>query len=154
MTNNDVLRRLRYAFDFTDTAMIALFDLGGMSVTRAQVSDWLKKDEDPAFEAFSDEALATFLNGFIIEKRGKKDGAQPVAETQLTRNGMLRKLKIALKLQADDMLAILALAEVSLSKHELSALFRKPTHKHYRECQEQLMRGFLKGLQLKYREPT
>jgi uncharacterized protein YehS (DUF1456 family) len=154
MTNNDVLRRLRYAFDFTDSAMIALFSLGGMSVTRAQVSDWLKKDEDPAFEAFSDEALATFLNGFIVEKRGRKDGDQPVAETQLTRNGMLRKLKIALKLQADDMLAILALAEVSLSKHELSALFRKPTHKHYRECQEQLMRGFLKGLQLKYRDPT
>ncbi|MCK5433009.1 MAG: DUF1456 family protein, partial [Gammaproteobacteria bacterium] len=34
---------------------------------------------------------------------------------------------------------------------ELSAFFRKPGHKHYRNCQDQVLRKFLKGLQLKYR---
>ena len=47
MTNNDVLRRIRYTFNFDDTKMIHIFGLGGLQVTRAQNSDWLKKDDDP-----------------------------------------------------------------------------------------------------------
>jgi uncharacterized protein YehS (DUF1456 family) len=43
------------------------------------------------------------------------------------------------------------LAGVRISKHELSAFFRRPDHKHYRECKDQILRNFLKGLQLKYR---
>ena len=62
------------------------------------------------------------------------------------------KLKIALNLKAEDVLAIMNLAEFHLSKHELSAFFRKADHKHYRECKDQILRNFLKGLQLKYRQ--
>ena len=43
------------------------------------------------------------------------------------------------------------LANFHISKHELSALFRKPGHKHYRACQDQILRNFLQGMQLKYR---
>ena len=75
MTKNDVLRRVRYTFDFGDSKMIALFALGGIKVSREQVSDWLKKDEDPAFKTCPDRALAAFLNGLITDRRGKKDGA-------------------------------------------------------------------------------
>lgn len=42
MTNNDILRRLRYTFDFNDSKMIAVFGLADHQVTRAQVSSWLK----------------------------------------------------------------------------------------------------------------
>ncbi|NOY58081.1 MAG: DUF1456 family protein, partial [Calditrichaeota bacterium] len=42
MTNNDILRRLRYTFDFDDSKMIAIFRLADYQVTRGQVSDWLK----------------------------------------------------------------------------------------------------------------
>jgi uncharacterized protein YehS (DUF1456 family) len=66
----------------------------------------------------------------------------------------LRKLKIALNFKDDDMIAALELAGVKMSKHELSAFFRKPDHKHYRTCQNQVMRNFLKGLQLKFRGDT
>jgi len=45
----------------------------------------------------------------------------------------------------------LALADLKISKHELSAFFRRPDHKHYRTCKDQILRNFLKGLQLKYR---
>jgi len=38
-----------------------------------------------------------------------------------------------------------------VSKSELSAFFRRPDHKHFRKCQDQILRNFLKGLQLKYR---
>ena len=154
MNNNDVLRRVRYTFDISDSNMIALFAEAGAEVTRAQVSDWLKKEDDPAYQNCTDEQLATFLNGLINDMRGKNDGPQVPSETTLTNNSIMRKLKIALDLQADDMLAILALAEVQISKHELSALFRKSTHKNFRECKDQLLRAFLLGLQLKFRERT
>jgi uncharacterized protein YehS (DUF1456 family) len=38
-----------------------------------------------------------------------------------------------------------------LSKHELSAFFRRPGHKHYRKCKDQGLRSFLKGIQIKFR---
>jgi len=151
MTNNDVLRRIRYTLNFDDTKMIAIFALADLEVTRAEISDWLKKDDDPDFKSCKDVTLATFLNGLIIDKRGRKDGPQPVPETTLTNNIIFRKLKIALNLQAEEVLALIKQADFSMSKHELSAFFRKPDHKHYRKCKDQVLRYFMKGLQLKYR---
>ena len=151
MNNNDVLRRIRYAFDFDDSKMMAVFGLGGLEVNRAEISDWLKKDDDPDYQKCSDQQLATFLNGLIIDKRGKKDGPQPEPEKQLSNNIVFRKLKIALNLQADEVLSLVNQADFRISKHELSAFFRKPGHKHYRESKDQVLRNFLKGMQLKYR---
>ena len=151
MTNNDILRRIRYTFDFNDSKMIAVFGLADHLVTREQISDWLKKDDDPAYQKFSDTQLAIFLNGLINDKRGKKEGPQPEPEKRLTNNVIFRKLKIALNLKADDILEILDLAGLRISKHELSAFFRKADHKHYRECKDQILRNFLKGVQIKYR---
>jgi uncharacterized protein YehS (DUF1456 family) len=95
--------------------------------------------------------LAIFLNGLIVDKRGKKEGPLPEPEQRLTNNIVFTKLKIALNLKADDVLEILAQVNLSMSKHELSAFFRKPGHKHYRDCKDQVLRNFLKGLQLRYR---
>lgn len=152
MTNNDILRRIRYTFDFGDSKMIALFALAGHQATREQISNWLKKDDDPAYQSCSDILLATFLNGLIIDKRGKKEGPPPVPEKRLNNNITFTKLKIALNLKAEDILQILALNGFRLSKHELSAFFRRPGHKHYRECKDQCLRSFLTGVQLKYRD--
>ncbi len=154
MTNNDILRRIRYVFDFNDQKMIQLFAAADHKVTRAEISDWLKKEEDADFKKCTDVKLAIFLNGFINDKRGKKVGLQPEPEKILTNNIIFRKLKIALDLKADDVLALINSADMQLSKHELSAFFRKHSHKHYRECKEQVLRNFLKGLQLKYRDAS
>ena len=154
MTNNDILRRIRYVFDFNDAKMIALFALAEGTVTREQISDWLKKEEDPSFQECNDTQLAIFLNGLIIDKRGKKEGVVPQPEQQLTNNIIFRKLRIALDLKDDDILEIMSLAGLHISKHELSALFRKAGHKHYRLCKDQILRNFLKGVQLKYRDET
>ncbi|NNE37009.1 MAG: DUF1456 family protein [Gammaproteobacteria bacterium] len=151
MNNNDILRRLRYTFDFSDSKMIAIFAQADLTVTRSQVSDWLKKDDDPQQQPCDDRTMACFLNGLINDMRGKKEGAQPEPEDKLDNNIIFRKLKIALNLQADDILQILALVEIKISKHELSAFFRKKGHKHYRVCQEQILRNFLHGVQIKYR---
>jgi uncharacterized protein YehS (DUF1456 family) len=151
VTNNDILRSIRYTFDFNDSKMIAVFGLADHHVTREQISDWLKKDDDPAYQKCSDTQLAIFLNGLINDKRGKKEGPQPEPEQHLTNNIIFRKLKIALNLKAEDILEIMDLANLRISKHELSAFFRKPDHKHYRDCKDQILRNFLKGVQLKYR---
>ena len=152
MTNNDVLRRLRYILDLNDSTMIAIFGQADLEVDREQVSHWLKKDDDPDYQPCDDQQLAIFLNGLINHKRGKKEGEQPKPETKLTNNIILRKLKIAFDLKSEDMLEMIEHAELSLSKHELSAFFRKFDHKHYRECKDQVFRNFLQGLQNKYRQ--
>jgi uncharacterized protein YehS (DUF1456 family) len=151
MTNNDILRRIRYTFDFSDSKMIGIFQQADLEVTREQVSDWLKKEDDEAYKECDDVTFATFLNGFINLRRGKKDGPQAEPEKRLNNNIIFRKLKIALDLKAEDVLELLALADFSMSKHELSAFFRKPDHKHYRDCKAQILRNFLMGAQKKYR---
>jgi len=151
MNNNDILRSIRFTFNFGDSKMISIFGLADHPVTREQVSAWLKKDDDPAFKECRDTQLAIFLNGLINDKRGKKEGAQPEPEKQLTNNAIFMKLKIALNMKAEDVLEMMDLADFPMSKHELSAFFRKPGHKHYRECKDQILRNFLKGVQLKYR---
>lgn len=151
MNSNDILRRIRYIFDFSDWKMITIFGLAEYTVTREQISDWLKQEDDPAFKKCNDLILALFLNGLICDKRGKQDGPRMKPEKRLTNNIILRKLKIALNLRDDDIIELLSMAQFPLSKPELSALFRKPGHQHYRLCKDQILRNFLKGLQLKYR---
>ncbi len=151
MTNNDILRRLRYTFDFTDTKMVELFALADYEVTRADITDWFRKDDDPEWKSLYDKHLAIFLNGFINDQRGKKEGEQPKPEKTLTNNIIFRKLKIALNLTDDDILEILDLVDMKISKHELSAFFRKPEHSNYRLCRDQILRNFLMGLQIKHK---
>ena len=119
INNNDVLRRIRYTFDLDDAEMIRVFGLAGQDVSRAQVSDWLKRDEDEAFATLDDLGLATFLNGFIIRQRGRREGPQPKPESELNNNLILLKLRIALNLQADDVLELIRSDELEFSRHAL-----------------------------------
>jgi uncharacterized protein YehS (DUF1456 family) len=151
MTGNDCLRRIRYILDLDDRKMISVFAEAQHTVTREEISAWLKKDDNPDYELCNDTVFALFLNGLINLKRGKKDGVQPDPEKRLTNNTIFRKLKIAFNLQAEEILSILALADLRISKHELSAFFRRADHKHYRECKDQILRNFLMGMQIKLR---
>ena len=150
MNNNDVLRRLRYTFNFNDKQMVAIFASAGEEVSREQISQWLKKDDDGDFVSLFDTKLAIFLNGFINEKRGKKPGAQAIPEKRLSNNIILTKLKIALNLQAEQLISLLETVDFRLSKPELSAFSRKVDHKHYRECKDQVLRNLLQAIDKKY----
>lgn len=151
MNNNDVLRRLRYTFDLKELAIVEIFSAADSSVSQTQVSAWLKKEEDAGYVEMIDVEMASFLNGFINTKRGKREGPQPIPEARLTNNAIFMKLRIALNLQAEAILDIMSLAEFNLSKHELSSFFRKPDNRHYCECKDQILRNFLMGLQKHYR---
>ena len=151
MEYNDVLRSLRFTFDFSDDQMMQIFNLSGYPASRAEVSDWLKKSKDPDFSEISDELLATFLNGFIIFKRGRKKGKALVPEKELNNNIIFWKLRIALNLKTKDIIKILSLADVEASKHEINAFFRKKGQRQYRKCLDQYLRNFLYGLKLRER---
>jgi len=174
MDNNDRLIRLRYALDIRDIDMVKIFKLGGAELTPEQVRKLLIKsketyrydddvdDHDEIEEKdqqikCKNSTLEAFLNGFIVLKRGKQDPKPGQPEIPLLgnienpNNIMLKKLKIALSLTSEDMLDILEKAGVIVTKGELSALFRKEGHKHYKECGDKYARNFLKGLAIKIR---
>lgn len=151
MDNNYILRSLRYSFDFGDDKMMEIFGFGGKEVNRAELSNWLKREDDPEFKPIYDVDLAAFLNGLIILNRGQKDGQTPKPEKSLNNNQIFRKLKIALSFKDEDILERLALAGMNFGKHELSAIFRNPSQSQYRPCKDQVLRNFLKGLSLSLR---
>lgn len=151
MTNNDILRRLRYTFELSDDNMIKIFALADKEVTRAEISEWLKRDDQPDYKPIYDIDLAIFLNGFINLKRGKKEGDQPKPEKKLNNNIIFRKLRIALAFTDDDIVEALALVNFRISKHELSAFFRNPSQNQYRPCKDQILRNFIHGIQVKFR---
>lgn len=108
MKNNDIVCRLRYVFSLRYDKMMRIFSLGGASISRADLSDLLKRDEDPAFLHCSDRGLAFFLNGCIVFRRGQKeDGLMPPVEDRLYNNAIFRKLKIDLDLKSEDILEIM-----------------------------------------------
>lgn len=151
MNNNDILRRLRYTFDLSDAQVLQMFEEAGFPFNQEQLHAWYKKEDQPGYVEIEERYLAAFLDGLIIQKRGRKGEHPPVSVPTIDNNTILRKIKIALSLRDDDMVEIFKLAKVNVSKHEISAFFRKPTQSQYRPCLDQYLRNFLLGLQLRYR---
>lgn len=154
MNNNDILRRVRFIFDIKDSITIEYFKDYGKEISRSQLDKWLLKDNHPDQVSLYDIDLAIFLNGLIHTKRGKKEGELPKPEKTLNNNIILRKLKIALNLKDTDIIQIMDLADMRISKPELNAFFRRPDHKHYRNCMDQFLRSFLQGLTIKHKPST
>lgn len=161
MDNNDILIRLRYALDIKDIEMVEIFKLGGIEVTKEQVQKMLIKFNEEnlnEIEICDNFMLESFLNGLIVFKRGKKEpkpGDEETYKIELSKgknmnNLLLKRLKTALALTSEDMMEILSLAGVNISKGELSAVLRKEGHRNYRTCGDRYARNFLKGLALKY----
>ena len=108
MINNDVLRSVRFIIDCPDNRMLAIL----RHVEPLADDDFaplLKKDDDPAFRQCSDELLGAFLDGLIIERRGRRDGAPaPAPLLRLNNNEILKKLRIAFDLKQEDIEALKA----------------------------------------------
>ena len=174
MNNNDILIRLRYALDIKDVEMIEIFKLGGVSITKDDLQRMLlnkknsRKSDSKDDEFIADEnmkkcnnyMLDSFLNGFIILKRGKQESnsndtenkVQSFNEKSIMNNVMLKKVKIALSLTSEEVIEILNIAGINISKGELSAVLRREGQRNYRECGDRYARNFLKGLAMRYRK--
>ena len=154
MANNGILRSIRDALTLDDAAMIQIFRESGREVGQSTMTALLSTEDEDGYIPCSDPILGFFLDGLIIHKRGKRDGAPlPAAKpaAALTRNAIVKKLRIALDLKEEDMVTILKSAGMEISKNDLGALFRKEGNKHYKECSDQIFSGFLKGLALRVR---
>ena len=137
-----------------DSTMIEIFKLADHEIGQSILTGLLRKEDEEGFVNCGDIVLGYFLDGLILYKRGRKEmkpGETRRPDSRLTNNTILKKLRIALELKEDDMLAVLKLADVDISKSELSAFFRKEGHKNYKECGDQFLRKFLKGLSIRYR---
>lgn len=145
MTNNDILRRLRYGLHLNNDGLLRLFALGGHALSPGDLDLLLKKDEEPGYVECPDVLLLAFLDGLIVSRRGPRDAA-PASSESLNNTMVLRKLRIALELKDADMLRILEAGGMTVSKSELSALFRAPGHRNFVPCRDQLLRRFLAGL--------
>lgn len=154
MTNNDILRRLRYALNINNSTLIEIFKLSEHEIGPFEIDNLLKKEEEDGYLECSSAVLELFLDGLVLYKRGRQDdrsGQPQRTGAPLTNNGILKKIRIALELKEEDMLAILKLVDVSISKSELSALFRREGQKNYKECGDQFLRNFLQGLTIRCR---
>ncbi len=148
MINSDILRRIRYAFNFDDKLMLEIFKLGGIKLDVETLKNHLKKEEDEGYVALSSTSLLAFLDGLILRKRGPRStpSDKPPIKESFSNNLVLRKIKIALEFKEEDLLEVLKRSEMEISRSELSALFRQKDHKNYKVCGDQLLRNFLAGL--------
>lgn len=147
MTNNDYLRSLRYILNVNDAKIVDIIKLSGLEVSLDEVRSYLLNEEDDDYIKCDDEVMAHFLDGMIYFKRGKDESRVPAPfEFPITNNLVLKKVKVAFSLKEEDMLEILARAGFKVGRSELSALLRKKGHDNYRECGDQFLRNFFKGL--------
>ena len=150
MTHNDTLRRLRYALNINDAKIAETLAHTGRKTTADEVVNWLKREDESGYAELSPTLLCRFLDGLIIDRRGPHpSGKTPEPLEFLSNNEILKKLRIALELQADDMVAIFKRVDFTVTKAELGAFFRRPEHRNYRKCPEQVLKKFIKGLSTK-----
>jgi len=147
MLNNEAFRRIRYALELDDATTVAIFAAGDHECSQSDVEKFSKKEPetDSKVEILPDVPFSHFLNGLIVHRRG---GTPPEvkADDVMNNNKTIKKLRIALELYEDEMSAIFDLAGIKLSGHKLSSLFRTEGHKHFRECNDHMLRQFLRGL--------
>jgi uncharacterized protein YehS (DUF1456 family) len=149
MINNVILRRVCNIFDFNDGKICSIFELGQCQISVEQLNQIFIEKNDVTYKELLDVELASFLNGLIEERRGPSDGPKRAAENTLNNNAIFNKLKIALSLKADDVLATLELGKITLGKYELSAFFRNVNHRSYKDCSDEVLSAFLSGLKSK-----
>lgn len=161
MNNNDRLLRLRYAIDLKDTDLIKAFELGGVPVTKEEAQAILTKIQDKQGDnekkniyekPINNQVFDAFLNGLIILARGPQKDKPAQAMPQKSKeikhinNVLLKKLKIALSMTSEDILAIFAEVELYPSKGEIGAFLRREGQRNFKPCGDEYMRNFLKGL--------
>ena len=147
MVSNDILRSVRYILKIKNNDLVRIFALGEAEVTAEQLVPWLRKEDEEGFVRCPDILLSCFLNGLIYEKRGRDESAPALAvDRRINNNIMLKKLRIAFALKTDDILAIMTQQQFRISMPEITAMMRAPEHKNFRECGDQFLRYFLRGL--------
>ena len=154
MLSNDILRSVRYILKANNNDLVRILALGNVEATAEQIAVWLRKEDEEGFVRCPDIIMSGFLNGLIYDKRGKDESAPELAlERRVNNNTVLKKLRIAFSLKTDDIVAIMTEQKYRVSVPEVTAMMRAPDHKNYRECGDQFLRNFLRGLTHRVHHP-
>jgi uncharacterized protein YehS (DUF1456 family) len=156
MDNNDVLKRLRYALNIPDPKIVEILALAGYAIGKEELEGIFKAEGESGYIECNDSLMDKFLEALVQSRRGKREGGDAEhprlsGHRHLSNNDILKRLRIALELKDEELIAIMRLAGSEISKSELGALFRKSGHPNYRPCGDQFLRLFLSGLTVKYR---
>ncbi len=71
----------------------------------------------------------------------------------MSNNDIMKKLRVALKLNDQEIIEILKLVDFSITRAELGAIFRNKEHENFKPCGDQILRNFLNGLIIYKRGP-
>jgi uncharacterized protein YehS (DUF1456 family) len=65
----------------------------------------------------------------------------------------MKKLRVALSLNSDQIIEICKLVNFTVTKSELGDIFRNDEHPNFKKCGDQILRNFLNGLVVYKRGP-
>ncbi len=71
----------------------------------------------------------------------------------MSNNDIMKKLRVALSLNTDQIIEICKLVQFTVTKAELGDIFRNKEHPNFKKCGDQILRNFLNGLIIYKRGP-
>lgn len=71
----------------------------------------------------------------------------------MSNNDIMKKLRVALSLNSDQIIEICKLVSFTVTKSELGDIFRNDEHPNFKKCGDQILRNFLNGLVIYKRGP-
>ena len=71
----------------------------------------------------------------------------------MSNNDIMKKLRVALSLNSDQIIEICKLVGFTVTKAELGDIFRADEHPNFKKCGDQILRNFLNGLVIYKRGP-
>lgn len=151
MTNNAALQKIQYAMRLSPEDMLRLFLRAEYPIEPQQIAGYIVDQKHEDFLPCPNIALAAFLEGLILEKRGvneKNPGPPALTDASLNNNDIFKKLRVAMDFHGEDIAIVLDRAKAHVHPHDLSAYFRKKGHKHYKVCPDLVLESFLLGIRL------
>jgi hypothetical protein len=73
LNNNDIIKKLRVALKLRDDDIIRILKHVGYEISKTELSAFFRSEDHTNFKPLKDQILRNFLNGLVIEKRGRMD---------------------------------------------------------------------------------
>lgn len=151
MTNNTVLQKIQYALHLEIADILRIYKQVGVVLDPKLAISYFMDVKKENFVSCPNDMLCAFLEGLIIERRGaneKSPNPPVISDEPLTNNAIFKKLRVALNFHDEDIRIALERVKVDTKKVDLSALFRKMGHKHYKPCTDSILESFLMGIRI------
>ena len=71
----------------------------------------------------------------------------------MSNNDVMKKLRVSLSVNSDQIIEICKLVGFTVTKSELGDIFRNDEHPNFKKCGDQILRNFLNGLVIYKRGP-